>query len=423
MNNTDVETRLARALAHTAPDALNAILSECEERKGKVIEMKAKTTHKKAWVNTICATAAALALFIGGGFGISHFQTAHAVDTTVSLDVNPSIKIEANKNEIVLSVSALNEDGTTVLEDKKFEGKDLQVAVDEIVKAMVEKGYLSADANSVLLAVNNPDDTKSAQLQKQLSESVSKALSEKGIEGAILSHGAPKGEEISRELAALAEKYGISESKAELIKGLNSNNPDLKLEELSKLNINDLSLLAEKFSNKLPGLSMDGKPSDVKYVEAKAAIEKVLEQVKTATKNPQVKFNSNLEYSDGKLVFEVKLETGETDYSYIIDAVSGKVIKVISQLTGKAPEVPEALPSPAPAAPAPTPEAGIPTASVPTPALPQLPQGGSSPDISKLPALPGLTEVNRDEAQEKLQGLVTEGLKKLEEQLVAKSAK
>ncbi|MEF9971195.1 MAG: hypothetical protein RR731_02660, partial [Oscillospiraceae bacterium] len=112
-----------------------------------------------------------------------------------------------------------------------------------------------------------------------------------------------------------------------------------------------------------------------------------------------------------------------TDYSYIIDAVSGKVIKVISQLTGKAPEVPEALPSPAPAAPTPTPEASIPTASVPTPALPQLPQGGSSPDISKLPALPGLTEVNRDEAQEKLQGLVTEGLKKLEEQLVAKSAK
>ncbi|MEG2815713.1 MAG: hypothetical protein RR885_05765, partial [Oscillospiraceae bacterium] len=394
MKNTDIEKKLARAYTHAVPDVLNDILSNCEEQKGKVIEMKTKTNNKTGWIKTMCATAAALALVVGGGLGFGHYQVAHAVDSVVSLDVNPSVKIEANKDEIVLSVSALNEDGSSVLEGKDFEGKDIEAAVGEIVKAMVEKGYLSEDANSILVSVDNSDAEKGDELKKQLVDGVGKALSEKGIDGAILSQNASKDKDISKELTALAEKYNISEGKAELIKGLVEKDPKLNFKDMAGLNINDLGLLTEKYADKLPGLSMTGKPSDSKYAGVGTAVANVLEQVKKATADADPKVKTNFEYSDGKLVCEIQVETGKVDYACIIDAVTGEIIKGIGALEGKAPEAeapkqdPTTDTQPTPSAKPTTPTA--PSAKPTKPTIPGLPEGVEIPGLPDGVTIPGL---------------------------------
>ncbi len=338
MKNKTVETHLRAAVANTVPDVLNNILSECEDRKGKVIEMKAKTSNKN-WVRPLCATAAAMALLVGGVFGAGHIK-AHAVDSVVSLDVNPSIEIEANKNEIVVSVKGLNEDGIKIIDKEKAEGTKLEGAkldelTKELVASMVEEGYLTELANSVLVSVDNEDTEKGTEIEKSLMDAINSALSENGVDGAVI------GQKLSKdgELKAIADKLGISVGKAGLISSIVENQPELSFEDLANMSINDLSLIAKQIEGSSAEIKIVGSPSDKNYVSAKCAIENACVNANVAVSDI-VGADAKIGYTDGKLVYSVKVKVGETELNYNVDAKSGEIISIVSAVvdaaTGKA---------------------------------------------------------------------------------------
>ena len=64
--------------------------------------------------------AAAVAVCVMGGLGIHLYGSRFAVESTVSLDVNPSIEIQVNAKEHVLKVEPKNEDGRKVVERWTF---------------------------------------------------------------------------------------------------------------------------------------------------------------------------------------------------------------------------------------------------------------------------------------------------------------
>ena len=88
------------------------------------------------------AVAAAVVLILSttalvaftGKIGVNKdFDTAPAA--LISVDINPSIELEVNKANQIISATSVNEDGQQVLDDLDLEEKDLSDGVDAIVSA------------------------------------------------------------------------------------------------------------------------------------------------------------------------------------------------------------------------------------------------------------------------------------------------
>ncbi len=333
MNATDIETKLANAISNEVPDVLDDILSKCETLNGNVFEISEHKSKPKQnnWLKSISATAAALAILVGVYLGIGQYQTAHAIDSVITLDVNPSVKLEVNKDVKVVSATGINEDGTAILDGmaqdgKKLNGKVLEEAVNELVYAMVEEGYLSNQSNSILVSVDNSDEEKSLEIKSQLLKSVGNALNEKGIDGAVLGQNGT----VDEKTTGLAVQYGISESKANLIEKIIAKSPQFSFNDLAVLSINDLSLLAEKCIDEMHNFSMVGTPSGKGYVTSDNAIDNACSHA-NITIGDDVKIGTSIELEDGKLVYDVTVKIGNIEHDYVIDAKTGVILNWVSK--------------------------------------------------------------------------------------------
>lgn len=360
MKNKEIESKINTAFSHTVPDVFDNILSridgsgalklEPETGKGtaehcenitpesvvkdannKNATFTSKTADPEANDKTVkfrnkkpliigailAGLAAAAAIIVP--VGISGYNAANTVASVVSIDVNPSLEINVNKDRRVLSVVPLNKDAEEIVGNMNFKGTDLNVTINALLGAMISKGYLSEIANSILISVDNADPAEAAALQELLMSEIDKILKSDTFSGAII------GQTIKddAELRLLAEQYGITMSKAQLIKEIIAQNPKLLFEDLVKLPINDLNLLKKKDTE---GVTSIGDASDSAYVGLDAATLTALENA-GLTKENVTDLRVGMEYENGALVYEVDFNSNGTEYEYDIDALTGKIVK------------------------------------------------------------------------------------------------
>lgn len=67
--------------------------------------------------------------------------------TQVQLDINPSVELILDKNNKVVSVTALNDDGSVILSGEKFIGLKVDKFITKYVNLAIETGYISASIN------------------------------------------------------------------------------------------------------------------------------------------------------------------------------------------------------------------------------------------------------------------------------------
>ena len=106
-NDKSIENKLRSAVSHAVPDALDDILSACDHEKGKVIYMEKKRTSP---LRSFAAIAAVLVLVIAGIFAIKNLggSSADTLAAVVSLDVNPSIELNVDKDTGCLDLRQRN---------------------------------------------------------------------------------------------------------------------------------------------------------------------------------------------------------------------------------------------------------------------------------------------------------------------------
>ncbi len=107
-----------------------------EERK----QRRSVLTHLLRRVPQLACAALVLALGIGG------YVMLLVPVSYVSIDVNPSIELELNRMDRVISAKAYNEDGEKVLEGLSLEWKHYTDAVDLVVESDRMQPYLEGDA-------------------------------------------------------------------------------------------------------------------------------------------------------------------------------------------------------------------------------------------------------------------------------------
>jgi len=321
IENSNLEKKIKKAFSAASPDILETVLADCKEQKGKIIVMSEKNRNYSI-VKRLSAVAASFVLIAGIIFGISGYRANYAVASVVSLDVNPSIEIRVNRNSRVVDVLPLNSDGVIVVGEMDFKGSDIDVAVNAIIGSMLRSGYISEIANSILISVDDNDPVRSAELRERLTKEVNSLLTTDNFSGAVLSQTIAKDSEIK----ALADTYGITVGKAQLISGIVSQNTVHTFDELAKLSINELNLISESGGIKLESIESVGAASEKGYIGAAKALEIALNHAgKTA--NDIFDLETEMDYEYGVMVYEIEFNSGGYEYDYDINAVTAEIIK------------------------------------------------------------------------------------------------
>lgn len=347
MTDHELERRLRTALDHAAPNDLEGVLSRCETGKGTVIDMtNAVETKKKKRLWAPLAAAACLALvLVGGGGGYYYYSANNAVASLVSLDVNPSIQLEVNKNEKVLSATPMNDDGAEILDGMDLKGTPADVAMYAIIGSLLQHGYVDELANSILITVEDDDQARGEKLQQELTAQADAALANAQVNGAVLAQTLQNSEELSQK----AQEYGISTGKAALIQAIVAGSNNTKtFEDLVGLSINELNLLYTAqaplegqtsgneqnsgAANAAP-ITTSGSASQSAYIGLEAAKEAALKHAGVSASDATF-VEAEYDYDDGRMVYEVEFHVKGTEYDYEIDAQTGAVVKYKNEQNG-----------------------------------------------------------------------------------------
>lgn len=347
MTDHELERRLRTALDHAAPNDLEGVLSRCETGKGTVIDMtNAVETKKKKnrWAPLAAAACLALVL-VGGGGGYYYYSANNAVASLVSLDVNPSIQLEVNKNEKVLSATPMNDDGAEILDGMDLKGTQADVAMYAIIGSLLQHGYVDELANSILITVEDDDQARGEKLQQELTAQADAALANAQVNGAVLAQTLQNSEELSQK----AQEYGISTGKAALIQAIVAGSNNTKtFEDLVGLSINELNLLYTAqaplegqtsgneqntgAANAAP-ITTSGSASQSAYIGLEAAKQAALKHAGVSASDATF-VEAEYDYDDGRMVYEVEFHVKGTEYDYEIDAQTGAVVKYKNEQNG-----------------------------------------------------------------------------------------
>lgn len=342
MTDQELEQKLRTALEHAAPDDFQGVLDRISPKtqtEQTPIPFEAAARKKKRrWAPL--AAAACLALVAAAGGGGWYLQN-NTVASVVSLDVNPSVTLNVNAKETVLSAVPVNEDGGDILAGMDLTGVQLDVAMNAIVGALLTQGYVDELANSILITVEDDDAGRGARLQQELTDQADAILANTSVNGAILSQTIQN----SQPLQDLSDAYGITTGKAALIQTIVDNGNSLHtFEELVGLSINDLNLLYTSLTTApaepstgggtsgsgtaetAPAIQSSGQASDSAYIGVEAA--KSAAFAHAGLDAAQVTMGEvDFDYEDGRMVYELEFYADGAEYEYDIDASTGAVVK------------------------------------------------------------------------------------------------
>ncbi len=312
----NIEKRLKKEIDESTPDVLDGILSSCKERK------RGMTMKKQRKLLPIVAMAASFAIIFGAVFGIIMHTNSNAVDSVVSIDVNPSVELKLNKKEKVVSLNAVNDDGEEILKDTDIVGMSAETAVETLLSEMTDKGYIDADKNSVLISVQNKSKENADKLSEKLLNSAYKSMGEKNGSGAVITQSLSENEDSAR---ALAEEYGLSYGKAKLITKIMEKDSLLTPDKLAGLHMNDLNLLIQQNGIELDEVKRRGQASDATYITADAAKLAALAEAGITEENV-TKLKVKMDCEHRVMVYEVEFTYDGIEYEYEIHATTGEIL-------------------------------------------------------------------------------------------------
>lgn len=140
-----------------------------------IYELQAEPPRIIPWKPILSFASAAAAVFIlfmalqfFRGFGIPY--------ASVYLQINPEVRIDVRRDDTVVAVHPMNEDGAALLEGYEAGRKDLDIVTDELIERAIAMGYLSA-GGGVTIRLDAPDDLwfqdTGVRLRRNLSERLS----------------------------------------------------------------------------------------------------------------------------------------------------------------------------------------------------------------------------------------------------------
>ena len=165
-----------------------------------------------------CGLSVALAVGTGvllTGCGGSEKDAA----ARMQVDINPSVELILDADNKVLSVTALNDDGSLIIAGEAFVGKTAEEAVEMMVSISTDAGYLvkgelTAERDAITISITG-DDAAAQELYEEVKAEIDGFLEESGIY-AVVERGEELKLEALRELVMKADPSVTEEEVAKM---------------------------------------------------------------------------------------------------------------------------------------------------------------------------------------------------------------
>lgn len=332
MKRKEVKRKVDDAFTNATPNNLEQLkvdVSGCEQA---AVSVKTNKGKKFSLFKKLALTAMCAVLVVGGGLGIYGYNLEYGAASEIALDVNPSITITLNSKERVLGVKANNQDAQLIINGLDFTGDDYKTVVNEIVEALVDAGYISEYANSVLVSVKDGVKNRGEKVEQALLTEIDKVFTNHQFEGAVISQNLMG----NYDLEKLAREYGITMGKANLIDKIikaSMANPQgaYQFSELVGLTVNELNVLMQTLKVTADDLNTQGKVEIGCYIDKETAKQKALEYVGEILENA-LNIECEFEFSHGVIVYEVSFEVLGKEYECKINATTGELVAVELEL-------------------------------------------------------------------------------------------
>ena len=213
-------------------------------------------------------------------------------------------------------------------------GSSLDVAVNALIGSMLQNGYLNELANSILISVDNDDPVRGADLQARLSAEVDRLLQTDSFSASVLSQTVVR----SSELQQMAEQYGITLGKAQLIQDILSRSTLHTFDELAPLSINELNLLLGKETAAATQVTVVGTASEKGYIGEAKAKTVALERA-GVTERELLLYKIGMDTHNGTMVYDVEFTTDSYEFDCDVNAKTGEIVKFEKEYNGVAPAV------------------------------------------------------------------------------------
>lgn len=133
------------------------------------VQEQPEKKNNRRWITVLTAMAACLVLMV-----TSILFTGQIPYASVYMTINPEVRIDVNRNDVVVSVAGVNADGAALLVGYDHRKKPLDLVMDELVDRAIDMGYLheggkitlSLDADEKWIVIHK--DQLSTQLNEHL---------------------------------------------------------------------------------------------------------------------------------------------------------------------------------------------------------------------------------------------------------------
>ena len=303
---SSMEEELRMEAARGIPEMTSSFLNQCEmiPQKSNRSGMIRKASRYQPLRLVV---AALLVMALVGTTGVYHMVNRQHSKITVTTEDNMSLSV--NGMDRVKSVVADKENKRA---GANADGSTLTEVMTSVTKEELDDEHLTSDSNSMLLTVQEDDDKRSEQLQKQAIQTILDTADKKGVSPAVI-------------IQTLSENTDAENGKSALVRELKEVLQDCSDQGIEELSIQDLAYLYYRRGLDLESVSLHGVPSEEKYQN-----------------------DIFLTVWNNQLVYQVTVLQDGVKNIYEVNAESGDIVCVVIDNEEAAAETPEAVESPAP---------------------------------------------------------------------------
>lgn len=190
---------------------------------------KVKPLYIKKFVAAACAVLILCAVPVGA-YAVYQTPTSY-----VSIDINPSVELGINPFGKVISVTAYNDDGQSVIEGLSLLNTSVGEAVNLLVTAASANGFIKDDGSTfIAVTVETNNENKAEKL---------KADAENGAKTAIASEentATIETDDMALDFRDEAIEHGITPGKLNLIKKLQALDDEVTIEECENASVAEI---------------------------------------------------------------------------------------------------------------------------------------------------------------------------------------
>lgn len=322
---SSMEEELRMEAARGIPEMTSSFLNQCEmiPQKSNRSGMIRKASRYQPLRLVV---AALLVMALVGTTGVYHMVNRQHSEITVTTENNMSLSV--NGMDRVKSVVADKENKRA---GANADGSTLTEVMTSVTKEELDDENLTSDSNSVLLTVQEDDDKRSEQLQKQAIQTILDTADKKGVSPAVI-------------IQTLSENTDAENGKSALVRELKEVLQDCSDQGIEELSIQDLAYLYYRRGLDLESVSLHGVPSEEKYQKGREAADKIFEKLNS----DETWVDIFLTVWNNQLVYQVTVLQDGVKNIYEVNAESGDIVCVVIDNEEAAAETPEAVESPAP---------------------------------------------------------------------------